>query len=94
MHRPSRLQITLQGFYWSLCAMQSYQLSVFHNLLADEIARYGKIGLAVSDSLQDACALVITFMFWFYTALRLPGSQTVWCVFSLPILNCTFPSEV
>lgn len=43
-------------------AMQSYQFSLFHNLLAAEFARYRKVGLAKSDSLWDASALVLTFM--------------------------------
>lgn len=66
---------------FSLRAMQSYQFSLFHNLFAAEIARYRKVGLAKSDSLWDASALVLTFMCCCCTALRLPGSQMVWCVF-------------
>lgn len=38
-HRLPRLQITLQWCFQSLCAMKSFQFSVFHNLLAAEIAR-------------------------------------------------------
>lgn len=68
-------------FLFPFAAMQSYQFSLFHNLLAAEIARYRKVGLAKSDSLWDASALVLTFMCWCCTVLRLPGSQMVWCVF-------------
>lgn len=39
---PSWLQMALQQWYQSLCAVQRYQSSLFHNLLAAEIARYGK----------------------------------------------------
>lgn len=63
-----------------LCAMRRYHFSLFHNLLAAEIARYRIVGLALSDSLRDACAflwLLLCFAAepsWDYVAVKQCGA--------------------